>query len=163
MDEHLRKIRVDSPATFLVRDREGVARNLPANSQVIELLWHRAQTRFDVAQTLPASKLGKHHAEKLIPTGERADSVIAVVAGDATPDSCLGTWSMSCEISSVLRARGRPLCENKRTTTRRGAGEFRLIAATDACNAMQFFPLDEFYLGFQEFLGIEIDNGRTYP
>jgi hypothetical protein len=42
----------------------------------------RAQTDFDVGQTLAISDLSERHGKKLVPTGEVTDPIVAVVALD---------------------------------------------------------------------------------
>jgi uncharacterized protein (DUF1919 family) len=49
---------------------------------MIEFVGHDAQTRFDIAQTLSISQLGKGHAEELFPTGKVVNLVIALVSFD---------------------------------------------------------------------------------
>jgi hypothetical protein len=50
---------------------------------VVELALLHGQTDFDVAQALAIGQLGERHGEELIPTGQAADAVIAVVPGYA--------------------------------------------------------------------------------
>ena len=74
---------VDAPVPVLVGLGQGVAGDVTANAQMVQLAAGRAQAQFDVAQALPPGQLGKGQAEELIPAGERADAVVALIAGDA--------------------------------------------------------------------------------
>jgi hypothetical protein len=49
---------------------------------MIKQIGSRPQTRFDVPETLPISKLGERHAEELVPTRETTHLVIALVPSD---------------------------------------------------------------------------------
>jgi len=51
---------------------------------VIELALLRRKTNLDIAQALAISKLGESHGEKLIPTRERAHTLVATIASYAT-------------------------------------------------------------------------------
>lgn len=66
-DQSLREVCVDAPVAHLIRIRQSVARDATANAHVIELRASRAQTRFDVAETLAIGQLRKRHAQELIP------------------------------------------------------------------------------------------------
>ncbi len=83
-DQHVREIGVDFPVPHLIRVGQRVARDGAANSAVIEFGRRGPQTGFDIAQALSKSQLGKGHREKLVPTRETLDFVVAVVALDAT-------------------------------------------------------------------------------
>jgi hypothetical protein len=83
-DQYVRKIGVDSPVPHLIRVGQRVARDGAANSTVIEFGRRGPQTGFDVAQALSKSQLSKGHREKLFPTRETLDFVVAVVAFYAT-------------------------------------------------------------------------------
>jgi hypothetical protein len=50
---------------------------------VIQLVALRGETDFDVAQAFAISKLGESHGEKLIPTRERAHTLVATIASYA--------------------------------------------------------------------------------
>jgi hypothetical protein len=50
---------------------------------MIEAVTLRSQTDNNIAQALAIGELRKHHAEKLIPTGERLDAMIAMVSCNA--------------------------------------------------------------------------------
>lgn len=77
------QIGVDAPVARFVGVGQRGAGDLAAQTQVVELRVARAQARFDVAQTFAIRELGEGQAEKLIPTGETADFVVAAVTGDA--------------------------------------------------------------------------------
>ncbi len=87
-DQHLRQLGVDPPIAPVVGIGQGAAGDgSGAKSQVIELFRHRAETRFDVAQTLAIGKLGEGHAEDLVPAGELFHPLVADVAPDQPPKS----------------------------------------------------------------------------
>lgn len=82
-DQLVGQLLVDAPVPVLVGLGQGVAGDVTANAQMVQLAAGRAQAQFDVAQALPPGQLGKGQAEELIPAGERADAVVALIAGDA--------------------------------------------------------------------------------
>jgi hypothetical protein len=82
-DQHLREVGVDAPIAHGVRMGQGVARDLSANAEMIELGLLRAQTSFDVAQALAISQLRESHAKKLVPTREALQFEVALIAFDA--------------------------------------------------------------------------------
>ena len=82
MDEYLGEIGIDSPVAFLVCHGQRITRNLRAYTHVIEFVRHRAQTRFNVPQALPARKLSEYQTEELVPARKGADPVIPVVAAE---------------------------------------------------------------------------------
>src|SRR5438876_5934215 len=51
-NQHLREVGVDAPIACGVRMGQGVARDLAANAEMVELGVLRAQASFDIAQTL---------------------------------------------------------------------------------------------------------------
>jgi hypothetical protein len=55
---------VNAPVALAIRVRQNAARNLAANSQVIELIRARAQTGFHVTETFPKGELAKRHAKR---------------------------------------------------------------------------------------------------
>ena len=81
-DQALREVRVDAPVARFVRIGQGRPRHARTNTDVVELRLQRAQTGFDVAQTLAIRQLREGHAQVLIPTREPRDLVFAVVPGD---------------------------------------------------------------------------------
>ena len=72
-----------------VRVGQRIARDLAANTHVIELLRLRAQARFDVPQTFAKRQLRKSHAQKLILTGKALDLVVAAIARHASREGLL--------------------------------------------------------------------------
>jgi hypothetical protein len=66
-----------------------IARDGRSKSHVVELIEARAQTDFDVSQAISISQLREAHSQKLIPTREVADSIVALVALH-TPPKLLG-------------------------------------------------------------------------
>src|SRR5215813_14875774 len=65
--QDLSEVSVDPPIAHLIRVRERITRNSPANTHVIQLAGSSSQTRFNISKTL-ASQLCKSHCQKLIPT-----------------------------------------------------------------------------------------------
>jgi len=78
-DEMPGQVGVHLPGPMLVGVGQRAARHRAANPQSIKLAAARAQTNFDVPQTLPVSQLGEGQAEKLIPTGEALHLVVAAM------------------------------------------------------------------------------------
>ena len=54
-NQHLREVGVDAPIAYRVRMGQGIARDLAANAEMIELGLLRAQASFDIAQALAIS------------------------------------------------------------------------------------------------------------
>jgi len=79
VNEHLREVGVDAPVVRLVGIGQRRPRDLAAKAHVIELALHRAQTGFDVAETLAERQLGKGQTKELIEAGKSAHFVIAAV------------------------------------------------------------------------------------
>src|SRR5450631_2143787 len=88
-DQALREVGVDAPVARGVRIGQRIARDLTADTHVVELLGLRAQTRFDVPQALAKRQLRKRHAQKLILTGEALDLVVAPIARYASRQGLL--------------------------------------------------------------------------
>ena len=82
-NEDLCKIAVNPPRPRFVGVGERTAGNLASDASMIEFGLHYAQTRLDIAQTLPICQLREGHAEKLIETREPPSSMIALIAFDA--------------------------------------------------------------------------------
>src|SRR5512139_1302567 len=78
-DENLCKVGVNSPISDLVGMSQRIARDVASETHVIEFPLSRAQTSFDVPETFPIGQLSESHAEKLVPTREVFDLVVAVV------------------------------------------------------------------------------------
>jgi hypothetical protein len=57
---------------------------------VVKLLFHGAQTAFDIAKTFAIGQLSKRHTEKLIVACKRASAVITAVPVDALVKFLLG-------------------------------------------------------------------------
>ena len=60
-DQHLGKVLVDSPVAHLVGVSQGVARDLAANTHVVELVPSSSQTGLDVPETFAIGELSKGH------------------------------------------------------------------------------------------------------
>ena len=78
-DQTLCEVAVDAPVASCVGVGQGVARHDAADTQVIELGGLRAQTGFDVAQTLAKGQLRKGHRQVLIQTSEPLDLVMSTI------------------------------------------------------------------------------------
>ena len=82
-DQHLRKIRKDSPVVHLISIRQRGARHTAAKAHVVELAAKGSQTGLNVAETVAVRQLGEGHRQILIPAGETARSLLAAVASHA--------------------------------------------------------------------------------
>ena len=89
-DQHLGKIGEDAPVAFFVGIGQGAAGSRFADATVIQLGAQRAQTGFDVAQTLAPRQLSKSHDQKLFVSRERADAPIATIASDTLVELVFG-------------------------------------------------------------------------
>src|ERR671915_843800 len=83
-DQTVREIAVDAPIAFLVGVGQCGTSDWSTEAGVIKLALLRGKADLDVAQTFAISKLGKGHGEKLIPTRERANTLVATIARYAT-------------------------------------------------------------------------------
>src|SRR6202158_3117399 len=84
-DQHASEIGEDAPGARFVGVGQRAARNVAANSQVIQLPTESPQARFDFAPTLAISELREGHREKLVPTGKPPDSILASVTRHTAP------------------------------------------------------------------------------
>jgi len=82
-DEHLGEVGVDSPVSDLVGIGQGIAGDVPSDAHMVELVPRSSEACLNIPQAFAVSKLGKGHAEKLVPAREAFDFVIAVVSRDA--------------------------------------------------------------------------------
>ena len=74
----------DSPVPFLVGLGECGARSTAAtDADMIELLPHRTEAGFDVAQTFAVSELCECHDQILVPATEALEVTLAMIAGNA--------------------------------------------------------------------------------
>jgi hypothetical protein len=80
----LSEVCVDTPVATFVGIGQSTARNPALDPHVVELALLGPQTRFDIAQALSVSQLGKRHAEVLIETREALDLVVSIVACHTT-------------------------------------------------------------------------------
>src|SRR5664279_5375613 len=78
-DQHLGKVRIDSPVARFVGIGQGRARHLAAKSHVVELALHRTQAGFDIAQTVAVSQLRERHGQILIPARESLLLIVAAI------------------------------------------------------------------------------------
>jgi hypothetical protein len=84
MDKDLRYIGIDAPVSLFVGGSERVARNPPAEAHMVELLLAGAQTRLEVAQTLPLRQLSEGHTKELVATREAPHTAITTVTRNAS-------------------------------------------------------------------------------
>ena len=89
-DQDLGEVGVDSPIADLVGVSQGIARHVSAKAHVIKSSLVSAETGLDVSKAFAIGKLGKGHAEELIPAGKGLDLVVAVVALDTFLKFVLG-------------------------------------------------------------------------
>ena len=83
VDQSAGEIGVDSPIPMFVGIGKRGASHWSAESAVIEFAPLCGQTHFDVAKAFAIGQLGEGHCQQLIPTRERAHTLVAVVARDA--------------------------------------------------------------------------------
>lgn len=74
------KIGIDSPVAHLIGMGQSVARDVAADTNMIELGGLGSQTRFDISEALAIGELRKGQSEKLIPARKALDFVIALIA-----------------------------------------------------------------------------------
>jgi len=79
VDQDLREIGIDPPVPLLVGHGERVAAHAAADAHVVELVGQGAQAGFDVAQALAKGELREGHRKELVPAGEGAHPLVAVV------------------------------------------------------------------------------------
>jgi len=89
-DENLSEIGINMPISGLIGVGEGIAGDLPSNTQVIQSGLGCAQTGLNISQAFPIGQLGKCHTEILVPAGEADYLVIAVVSIDAFSELVCG-------------------------------------------------------------------------
>jgi len=75
----------DAPVARLVGIGQRAARDVAANSQVIQLPTESPQARLDVAQTLAIRELREGHREKLVPTRKTSHAILASITRHAAP------------------------------------------------------------------------------
>ena len=89
-DKDLSKIGINPPISGLIGMSEGVAGDLPSNTQVIQSGLGCAQAGLNISQAFPIGQLGKCHAEILVPAGKADHLVVASVAVDAFSELVCG-------------------------------------------------------------------------
>ena len=89
-NQYLREIGEDAPVVGFVGVGQCGAGDAAAETEVVELAAHSAQTGFDVAQTVAVSQLRKCHRQVLVPTGKAALSGISVVVRHAAAELAIG-------------------------------------------------------------------------
>ena len=85
-NQGLSEIGIDPPVARLVSVGQCRARDVAAESHVVELAAKRTQARFDIAEAFAVGQLGEGHREELIPAGEAARAPLAIVAGHTAPE-----------------------------------------------------------------------------
>lgn len=67
VDRDVGEIGVDSPVPHLVGVGQGIPGDFPPYAHVIEFVLGSPETGLNISQAFPVGKLGKRHAEKLVP------------------------------------------------------------------------------------------------
>lgn len=89
-DQHLSKVRIDSPVSVFVGFGEGASSDFASNPSMVEFGLQGAQACFDLAKTFSVSQLSEGHAEKLIEARESPDPVIALVSSHTLDEFLIG-------------------------------------------------------------------------
>ena len=108
-DQNLRQVGVNPIVAHFVGVGERAARDVAADTRVIQSRAQSAQTNFDLAQTVAAGQLRKSHTEKLVPTRKSADLVVAAIAITQRRNSCVGMKSINCANTVLPACMRRPL------------------------------------------------------
>jgi len=66
MNQGVGKIAIYAPVSFFIGIGQCAARDMVPDTHVIQLLFHRAQTAFDVTEAVAVSELSKCHARELV-------------------------------------------------------------------------------------------------
>ena len=90
VDKDLSKIAVNVPIPFFVCISQCAFGNSASNTHVVELLLKSSQATFDISKAFPIGKLSKSHAQELIKTSKRANSVVTTISIDALTKFLLG-------------------------------------------------------------------------
>src|ERR1022692_2347919 len=83
-DQYLRQVVVDTPVPRAIGVGQRTVGDGRTKAHPIELVWARTQADFYVRQAIPVSDLGEGHGQELVPTGEVANPIVALVAVDTT-------------------------------------------------------------------------------
>ncbi len=86
MDEDLGEVGVDAPIASLIGVGQSTSGDPAAESHVIELRRHSAETGLDIAEALAVGQLSESHGEKLVPAGKAFDFMAAVITDDAATE-----------------------------------------------------------------------------
>src|SRR6266566_2939765 len=84
LDQTLGQVAIDAPVASLVGVGQSGTFDRTTEAGVIKLVALSGETDFDVAQAFAISKLSESHGEKLIPTRERTDALVAPITCHAT-------------------------------------------------------------------------------
>jgi hypothetical protein len=86
----LGEIGINPPIPGLVGMGQGVPGNLSPNAKMIKFGLGCPQASLDISQALPVGKLGKSHAQVLVPAGKAFHLEIAIVLIDAFSELVCG-------------------------------------------------------------------------
>src|SRR6185295_18575893 len=103
LDQTLGEVAIDTPVASLV----GIGQRSPfdwsTEAGVIELVMLGGETHFDVAQAFAISKLRESHGQKLIPTREGTNTLVAPIASHAAIEFLVGKKADElCEDGATL-------------------------------------------------------------
>lgn len=116
-NEHLGEVAIDSPIARFVGIRQGAARDYAAETHMVEPPTLGSQADDNIAEAFAVRKLCKDHAQKLIPTGEGLDAMIASVSRDTLSEFFRGKMveQLSEDSSSAVHAMASKLAEHGKT------------------------------------------------
>ena len=89
-DQVLGEVGEDAPVVGLVGVGQGGARDAAAKAEMIAFGPQRAETGFDVTQTLAIGQLGERHGQKLLPAGQSTQAGIASIPLHAAAKLAVG-------------------------------------------------------------------------
>lgn len=90
LDENVTECFVDSPIALFVRVRQRGPSDRSTQSEMIQLRWVCVETKDNTPETLAERQLSETETQKLLPTGERFDGMIAVMTYDTRLESISG-------------------------------------------------------------------------
>jgi hypothetical protein len=100
-DQPLGKVAVDAPVASCVGVGKSVARHGAADAQVVELGGLRAQTGFDISETLAKRQLRKSHRQVLIQASEPLHLVMSTITRHTATEVVSGRCSINCANTSL--------------------------------------------------------------
>src|SRR5262247_1632595 len=102
------EIGINSPIAILVRIGECGTFDQRTKTGSIEMLLVRGQTYFNVAQTFAIGQLSEGHRQKLLPTGEPSNTLVAIVASHADVEIVVGNELQDLTEDSLFLAHASP-------------------------------------------------------